>query len=37
MKSNSKYISVKELEDLKTKSDLIELLEEKGERGKKIF
>ena len=36
MKSNSKYISIKELEDLKTKSDLIELLEEKGERGKKI-
>ena len=37
MKSNSKYISVKELEDLKEKSDLLELLDGKGERGKKIL
>ena len=37
MKSNSKHISVEELEELKTKSDLVELLENKGKRGKKIL
>ena len=37
MKSNSKYISVEELEELKTKLDLVELLEDKEKRGKKIL
>lgn len=37
MKSNSQYIAVKELEDLKEKSDLLELLKSKGDRGEKIL